>query len=406
MNQQSVIPGTDAGPVSSGRLNRFMIGLMLLGLILCLAAAVDVDNRLRLSFGWLWGFLFLWMIMLGSLFFLGLHHLIGAIWSVVFKRIADMFAAPVWLLALLFLPVLFFVLWPGQFHVFPWADAALVEHDHVLLGKQAYLNAPFFALRAGVFFLLWFGFSRFYVGRSLAQDRGEGGVESSAKMRRVSAPFMLAFAVSITLAAVDWLMSLAPHWFSTIFGVYVFGGMVTSGLSAIIIVALVLRKSGHLPPALVTKDHLYSLGALLFAFTCFWGYIAFSQYMLIWYANLPEETFYLAHRLEGGWLAVSLTLTFTRFVLPFLALLSRHAKTNPRVLLWVSGLILTSQLVDLYWLIMPELHTAGPQLSWQELGPPILMVALLVLYCTRFLKRHSPLAVGDPLLDDSRKFHL
>jgi hypothetical protein len=394
-------------PRESKRLFTVALALFVVGALLSAAAYFAGDTaRVRFGFAYLWGFTFIWTVALGSLFFIALHHLAHAIWSVVVRRVAELLAAPMWLIGLLFVPVLLFALFNDQFHLFPWLNAAEVEHDLLLQGKTPYLNFTFWTIRAVAFFALWIGFTRFFVGRSLAQDRGEGGEKSTAKMRKLAAPFMLLFAASATFAGIDWLMSLEPHWFSTIFGVYLFAGMVLSSLAAITIITIWLVKSGRLGQGLITRHHLYNLGSLQFVFACFWAYIAFSQYMLIWYANLPEETFYLAHRLEGGWLAVSLTLTFTRFAIPFLALLSRHAKTNPRVLLWVSGLILTSQLVDLYWLIMPELHTAGPQLSWQELGPPILMVALLVLYCTRFLKRHSPLAVGDPLLDDSRKFHL
>jgi hypothetical protein len=182
--------------------------------------------------------------------------------------------------------------------------------------------------------------------------------------------------------------------------------MVVTSLAAITIATLWLRSTGRISAELVTEDHLYSLGGLLFAFACFWAYIAFSQYMLIWYANIPEETFYLHHRLEGGWLGVSIALAVVRFGVPFIALLSRRAKMNPRVLFWVSVLMLGGQLLDLYWLIMPEHHQAGPALGWQELGPLLLMTGLLILYVSRFVGRHAPVAIGDPLLDESRRFRL
>jgi hypothetical protein len=156
----------------------------------------------------------------------------------------------------------------------------------------------------------------------------------------------------------------------------------------------------------VGDGHLYNLGALLFAFVCFWAYIAFSQYMLIWYGNIPEESFYLVRRFEGGWLTVSVMLGVVRFVIPFLALLSRGAKINPTRLLWVSILVLLGQLLDLYWLIMPQIHPDGPMLGWQELGPPLLMVGVITMFIARFLKRNLPVAVGDPLLGESMQFYI
>ena len=393
-------------PRESKRLFTAALALFALGALLSAAAYFAGDaNRVRFGFAYLWGFTFIWTVALGSLFFIALHHLSHAVWSVVVRRVAELLAAPMWLIALLFVPVLLFALWSDQFHLFPWLNAAEVEHDHLLQGKAAYLNFTFWTIRAVVFFALWIGFSRFFVGRSLRQDRGEGGEPSTTRMRTLSAPFMLIFAVSASFAGIDWLMSLEPHWFSTIFGVYLFSGMVLSSLAAITVITIWLMRSGRLG-GVITRHHLYNLGVLQFVFVCFWAYIAFSQYMLIWYANMPEETFYLAHRLHGGWLGVSAALALVRFAIPFLALLSQRAKMNTTILLWVSILVLAGQLLDLYWLIMPQVHQAGPALGWQELGPLLLILGITGLFVARFIKRHSPLAVGDPLLEESLHFHL
>ena len=217
---------------------------------------------------------------------------------------------------------------------------------------------------------------------------------------------MLLFGVTATFASFDWLMSLEPHWFSTIFGVYVFAGMVVTALSVIIIATIWLRATGRLGDGIVGEGHLYNLGALLFAFVCFWAYIAFSQYMLIWYGNIPEETFYLINRLQGGWLNVSIALALVRFVIPFLVLLSRPAKTDVRRLIAVSVLMLFGQFLDLYWLIMPQLHTEAPVFGWPELGPPLLVIGLLMLFVTQFLKQHRPVPVGDPLLPESLQSYI
>ena len=272
--------------------------LIAVGLLLIAIALPDAANRERLGFAYVMGFTFLWSVVLGSLFFVALQHLTAAVWSVAIRRVAEMLAAPMWLLVPLVLPLLAFVIWPDTFQVFPWADASLVEHDAVLMQKRAYLNVPFFAIRALGFIALWVLFTRYFVGKSLKQDRGEGGAAATLAMRKVSAPFAIIFAATATLAGFDWLMSLNPHWFSTMFGVYIFSGMVVTSLAAIIIGTVLLRRAGMLGRGVVSADHLYSLGALLFAFVCFWAYIAFSQYMLIWYANVPEESFYFVHRLK------------------------------------------------------------------------------------------------------------
>jgi hypothetical protein len=186
----------------------------------------------------------------------------------------------------------------------------------------------------------------------------------------------------------------------------VFSGMVLTAFAAVTVGVLWLRDTGRLEPGLITDDHMYNLGGWLFAWTCFWAYIAFSQYMLIWYGNLPEETFYLVRRLQGPWLAVSVALALARFGVPFLVLLSRRAKTHTGILWAMSLLVLAGQFLDLYWLIMPQYHRSGPVLGWQELGPPLLMLGVLLLCVGRFLDRHPPLAVGDPLLEESKRFHL
>ncbi len=397
-----LIPGPKACPA----LTRAAIALLVVGAVLSLLAVASDDHRPRFAFAYLWAFAFVWAVALGALFFVGLHHLVHAVWSVVLRRVAEMFAASMWLVAILFLPVLIFCLWNDQFSLYPWLDHEHVAHDHLLQEKQVYLNLPFFAGRAVVFFALWIAFAAHFVGNSLKQDAGERGVEASLRMRKTSAPFVMIFAVTATFAGIDWLMSLEPHWFSTIFGVYVFSGMVLTALAIITLATIGLRSSGRLGSEVVGEGHLYNLGALMFAFVCFWAYIAFSQYMLIWYGNIPEESFYMVHRLEGDWLLVSAALALMRFVIPFLALLSRGAKTNPRLLLWVSMLLLVGQLLDLYWLIMPEIHRDGPVIGWQELGPLLLLIGALILYVSRFLKTHLPVSVGDPLLEESRQYYI
>ena len=404
-DKASTLTDTIARPAVHPKAKAIALALIAAGLLLTGMAWWTDDATGRTVFASLWAVTFVWSIVLGSLFFVALQHITHAVWSVVVRRVAEMLAAPMWLVAILFVPLLF-TFFSDRPILYPWANAATVEHDPVLHAKQSYLNVPFFLIRTVAFFALWMAFAAYYVRTSLKQDRGEVGDEATLRMRQVSAPFMLIFALTVSFAGIDWLMSLSPKWFSTIFGVYVFSGMALSSLAAITLVVVVLRSTGRISPEMVTDHHLYNLGALIFTFSCFWAYIAFSQYMLIWYANMPEESFYLVQRLDSDWVGVSVALGLVRFIIPFLVLLSRRAKMDPRTLLWISVLMLVGQLIDLYWLIMPERPAPGPVFGWQELGPLLLVVGLLMGYIVRFLRQHPPVAVGDPLLQESIRFRL
>ena len=409
---------TQADPSRGKGLKKVALGLIALGAILSVVGFVDAAERGRLAHGYLLAFVFVWSIVLGAVFFVALQHITGSVWSVVVRRVAEMFASPMAIVALLFVPILIVTLVPGDSPLLPWAQAHEAAEDaahggghgdheaHLLDLKAPYLNVPFFVVRTLVFFGIWVLFGAFFVRTSLKQDEGVVGPEGSAKMKSVSAPFIILFAFTVTFASFDWLMSLEPSWFSTIFGVYVWSGMTVASLAAVTIAVVAMRARGWIPEGLVTHDHLYSLGALLFAFTCFWAYIAFSQYMLIWYGNIPEETFWFADRLENGWMTVSLLLAAVRFVIPFLFLLPRRSKMDPRRLVQVSVLILVGQLIDLYWLIMPQAYEGAPKLGWQELGPPLLLTGILLVFVARFLGRERLVAVGDPQLERSRNFHL
>ncbi|MBI4881303.1 MAG: quinol:cytochrome C oxidoreductase [Planctomycetes bacterium] len=391
-------------PLRSAGLARASLALILCGAVLCATTLLSEGGLERFSFAYLWGFSFAWAIVLGSLFFVALQHVTRAVWSVVIRRVAEALAAPAGLLGVLFAPVLLLLLFTDHCAPFPWSNADLVRDDHVLQGKAPYLNVPFFVVRALFFFACWGGFAAFFVRQSLKQDAG-GGAARTARMRRVAAPFLILFALTVTFASFDWLMSQDPHWYSTMYGVYVFAGMALAALAAITLAVLWLRARGLLGQGIVSDDHLYSLGGLLFAFTCFWAYIAFSQFMLVWYGNLPEETVYFARR-GGAWLAVALLLVALRFALPFFLLLSRDAKRSPRRLVVTALIVLAGELLDLYWLIMPQLHEDGPRLGWQELGPPLFLAGALLLHVARFLGKHRPMAVGDPFLSKSCAFHL
>lgn len=382
-------------------LRRSAIVLIVVGTAASALALTTPAARDRFGFAYLWGFAFIWTVVLASLFFVALQHATASVWSVVLRRVAEMLAAPITLVAILFVPIVIIAFNGEDIPLFPW-----LTDTNLPPAKRTYLSFAFFVARAGVFFVLWIAFARYFVRNSLRQDGQPHDEGITLTMRKVAGPFLVVFALTATFAAFDWLMSLDPYWASTIFGVYVFAGMVVAALAAITVATIYLRATGRLDDRIVTDEHLYNLGALLFAFVCFWAYIAFSQFMLIWYGNFPEETAWFIRRLDGRFRQLSVVLALLRFVIPFLLLLSRAAKMNPTRLVLVSVVLLVGHLVDLYWLIMPEHPNPHPGFGWLELGPLVLMLGILIASLSRLFNRHRLLAAADPLFEKSRQFRL
>jgi len=255
-----------------------------------------------------------------------------------------------------------------------------------------------------VFFALWLLFYFLITKNSKKQDETKDQKLTSRNVK-LSAVFMPVFALTITFASIDWIMSLNPHWFSTIFGVYYFTGTLLAGLAAGTFIIVQLNENGYLIKGL-KKDHYYSLGALLFAFTNFWAYIAFSQFMLIWYANLPEETIFFMDRFEGSWVYVSIGLIFIRFVIPYIGLLSQPSKMSAKNLKFFSLWILFAHFYDLYWLIMPEYSKDGLVFGWMELGFPIAAIGIIILVFKMKSKNENMIPIGDPKLQRGLDFRL
>lgn len=380
------------------RVWRVAAGVGVAGIVLSLAlAAVTAGGFKRLAFAYLTSYAWALSLALGALFFVILQHLTRAGWSVVVRRLAEGVAAtlPYW--AVLALPVLASV--GALYH---WSHRDAVAADKLLQAKAAYLNVPFFVVRLVVYFLVWLLLTRFFVGRSRAQDES-GDPAVSLLLQRRAAPAMIGFALTVTFASFDLLMSLDPHWFSTIFGVYYFAGSIVGLVALLTVMALVLQRSGLLRHA-VTVEHYHDLGKLLFAFTVFWAYIAFSQFMLYWYAALPEETGWFVRRQTQGWGVVGLVLLLGHFLLPFVALLGRTPKRTPRVLGVAAVWMLLMHWVDLYWLVVPEVsrETAVPQLV--DLTVLVSVAALGTAFVVLALRRHSLVPERDPRLSESLAF--
>jgi hypothetical protein len=342
-------------------------------------------------------FAFFLSISLGALFFVLIDHLTRAGWSVVVRRIAEALAMNVWLMAVLIIPIVL-----GIEHLYHWAHIGVAEHDALIAGKSGFLNTNFFITRMAIYFSIWSILAWFFYRTSVKQDSTDDPA-LTRRMEVVSAPGMVLFALSLNFAAFDLLMSLDPHWFSTIYGVYYFAASVLLFFAVMPKILVWLQAQGLMRNA-VTVEHYHDIGKFMFAFTVFWAYIAFSQYMLIWYGNIPEETEWFLKRQTGGWTAISLTLLFGHFILPFLMLISRHVKRRP-VLLAVIGVYVAAMCwVDMYWLVIPEFSPGVARFGLLDI---LVYLGIAGLYSAVFawrLGRASLIPEGDPRLQESLAF--
>ncbi|HLB00734.1 MAG TPA: hypothetical protein VJO14_05050, partial [Bacteroidota bacterium] len=268
---------------------------------------------------------------------------------------------------------------------------------------SGWLNIPFFAVRTVAYLAVWGLLLRKMIVTSRRQD-GEGGTALTAKNTRFSAAYIALFAFTFTLASMDWIMTLEPEWYSTIFGIYNFSGVFVSGLAVTTIFVIVLKRSGG-PRSVISEAHLLNLGKLLFAFSTFWMYIWFSQYLLIWYANIPEEVVYLVKRQEGSWVIFTVVNVLFNWFIPFVVLLPRWTKRNEGLLLKVCILLLAGHWIDLFWMILPPFMPEAPVFTIWEFAPLSAALSLFFLLVFRTLSRHSVVPTGDPLLAESLRQH-
>jgi hypothetical protein len=345
---------------------------------------------------WLQNFWVFLCLGLAGTFFSAIHYLVGATWSVVVRRIADAFAS--------FVPmalILFIVVAVGIPHLYVWSSPAAASGVGAKMG--GYLSTNLFLLRTFACLALWSFFSMYFVRNSTKQDETRDPA-LTRKNLKVSAVFLVTFALTFTLAAFDFLMSLEPTWYSTIFGVYAWAGLWQSGLAAITIVAVLLRRQGALQ-GVISRAHFRDLGRLVFAFAVFWTYIAFSQFMLIWYANLPEEIEWMIHRIYTGWGAVIIAVAVLKWVIPFFVLMPLRWKENETVLLTVCSGVILGQWLDAYWLIYPAFSPEHAVLSWNEIGVALGFLGLFGWRVQAFLSRHPVAPHGDPDFPASVRFH-
>ena len=377
------------------------IGVTLLIIGLVLGVISYFVDPARAAYGYLTSFMYLVCLGIGSLFLVSMEYAANAVWSVPFRRIAEFFAAVVPFFIILVIPLFF-----GMHDLFSWTNPAIVAKDSVLQERSSYLNTNFFIIRDILIFLIWTGFYFVIIRNSRKQD-SSGEQSLTARNIRISAAFIVLFAFTVSILAFDWLMSMEPHWFSTIFGVYYFADAAWGSLALLTLASVILYQKGYLSSK-ITRDHFYSLGTLMFAFTVFWAYIAFSQYMLQWYGNLPEEIIYYLHRWTGGWKTVSLILVLSHFFVPFLILLPRSSKTNFKILKFASIWILVSLFLDMYWMVMPGMVNNGFEYKFSLLDFtfPLAIIGFFIVVFNYMAKKHNMLPVGDPKLKRGLDFHL
>ena len=367
----------------------------LLGAAAC--AILGPANPKQFFFSWLVSFMFFLSLALGGLFFVLIQYAAQGGWGVVLRRIGETTFAMLPLMAALSLPLLL-----GLDHLYPWAVPGAAEHDALLHWKAPYLNVPFFLIRVVLFFGIWSFIAFIYYRGSSGQDAtGDPGV--SARLRRFAGPAIIVLALTQTFAAIDWIMSLTPHWYSTMFGVYFFAGSFVGFIALLSVAAVAMRGAGLLD-TVISVEHLHDVGKLLFAFMVFWTYIAFCQFFLMWYANLPEETIFYNARIEGSWRAVSIFLAIGHFVAPFFYLMGRSVKRKGATLAIGGAWLLAMHFVDLYWQVMPTLHPEGLSPSALDVAALAAIGGCFVTAASWLMRRQALVPLRDPRIAESLAF--
>ncbi len=337
-----------------------LLGLGVLGLAV-LGAGVLVD-RAQFFRSYLVGFMFWGGIAFGSFGFVALNHIAGGRWGIVIRRICEAAMRTLPLIAVLFVPILF-----GMHDLYEWTHADHVAHDPVLQYKASwYLNTEGFIVRAVIYFAIWFLFAYGMLRVSREQD-ATGAPQTVRRLQFLGRGAIVAYVLTMTLASVDWMMSIEPHWYSTIYGLLIIAGQVLNAFAFAIVILVLLAD--HEPVARVANvERFHDLGKMLLAFVMIYAYFAFSQFLIVWSGNLPEETPWYLKRITGGWQYLAILLPAFHFFLPFFVLLSRNLKRNPRRLIFVALLMIVMRLLDLFWYIAPAYSPGAFRVHWMDVA--------------------------------------
>ena len=386
-----------------GRRSRALIAGVV-GLVIC--ALGFVINRDQFFRSWLIAYLLFLGIALGSMALMMIQHLSGGTWG-VFRRIFEASSRTIPFMFVLFVPVL-----AGMTSLYVWTHPDHVQADEILRHKSLYLNSGFFIGRAVFYFAVWSGLSIVLNRLSARQDTGDVSVNST--IQRLSGAGIVLYALTVTFAGIDWIMSINPHWYSTLFGFLMMGGQGLAALAFTIVASTFLVKSEPMN-TLLKPSHFHDLGKLMFAFVMLWAYFNFSQFLLTYAANLVEEIPYMVTRLSHGWQYLALFLIIFHFAVPWLLLLSRRLKRTPQRLVIVAAWLLFARYADLFMMVSPEFTSAGPNVHlvdggeavshffvhWMDLGAPLAIGGLWFWMFLTELRKRPMLAVGDPYLRES-----
>ncbi len=374
------------------------LALGIIGLLFCILGFISSPQQAFMSY--LIAYCTVLGVALGALIMVMTSHATNASWFVVLRRLGEDAAATLPLFALLFIPILV-----GMHALYPWLtpDALGPDARERVLAKQGYLNAPFFIIRALIYFACWVALAWLLRRWSVKQDRERGNLALTARQRHLSAFGLVLAGVTLTFASFDWLMSLTPTWCSTVFGVYIFAGAFVGALALIAIIGLLAIRGGALA-GLVQADHFHALGKLMLTMVIFWAYIAFAQLLIIWIGDIPEEIAWYYVRWRNGWGALGMVLLFGNFALPFLLLLSRDLKRRPRLLAALGAWLLLMHYVDVYWVAAPALHPEGFHVSWLDLASLAATIGLPVAYWMYLVQRRAAVPAGDPYLRESVRY--
>jgi hypothetical protein len=370
--------------------------LAMLGIALVVAGYLSDHGQFFRSY--LLAFLYWVSLSLGCLAVLMMHHLAGGRWGFAIRRILEAGTRTIWVMPFLGIPVIL-----GMHELYEWTHLDVVAADPILQQKQVYLNTPFFIFRAIAYFVVW-GLLAYFLNRwSAAQDETTE-TSPTRRMQVLSGPGMILFVLTATLAATDWMMSLEPHWFSTIYAAIYIIGQILLTWAFVMLVCIPLSKR---PPLnkLLTNERLRDIATLMLGFVMLWAYTSFSQLLIIWAANLPEEIGWYFKRLQGGWQSVGYTLIFLHFGLPFLLLISSRIKSRIAVLIGVSSGIAIMRLIDLFWITAPAFQGHGDHadvgfaLSWMDIGMPLAVGAIWLYIFLGQLTKRSLVPLNDPRFD-------
>ncbi len=371
----------------------FLTGLVALAAC-AFGATLSVEQFFR---SYLFGFLFWFGISVGCLALVMLHHLVAGGWGFVIQRSLEAGTRTLPLMLALFLPVFF-----GMSELYLWARPEVVQADKILQHQSLYLNVPFFWLRVCGYFALWLLFTYLLNRWSGRQDQ-TADPSLTERLERISGPGLVVFVLTSTFAAIDWVMSLDPHWFSTIYGILF---LVGQGLSTLAFAILVLAMLAKYKPIseVISPRQFHDLGTLMFAFVMLWAYVSFSQFLIIWSGNLPEEIPWYVHRLHGGYGVFAVTLLVFHFGVPFFLLLLRRMKRKAEVLSKIAAFMIVMRLVDLFWVVAPNFHPEKLHLHWMDVLAPLGIGGLWLAFFFWQLQSRALLPLHDPRLQEAFQY--